>query len=325
MLAFYERVKSAYRSHQHQTISRSVVKLAETERMRLKNEMSNNTYTLPTLLDVIKTAETYTCFDAPTIQLRVLGVMTSMDHMTCMKVCQRVSCIQSIYPTSPSRLVVWLFLTPAKRYMPSQGSIQPIHINGGYTYVRGNEIFVLRREEFPKVILHEVIHHTKLHFPTWDSTSIKELYQYFNISQAECSATMHTCSTRLEPNEAVVETWAEMFHMAFISIELGIPFKKVRDMELDHAFEQSKKLIRHQMHVMPNMKWSEGSHSYAYIIFRTILLLTFDKWHAKPDTRMITRLIVDTANTQEYQSRFTKKANISSNPTSLRMTWFGDL
>ena len=33
------------------------------------------------------------------------------------------------------------------------------NINSGFTYVNRNDIYIFRKEEFPKVILHELIHH----------------------------------------------------------------------------------------------------------------------------------------------------------------------
>lgn len=315
---FYDRVKNTYASLHHVTMSSSL--LSAQERSRLHHEMVSNTYVLPTLSDMIATATSYTCFDAPTIQLRVVGNITPLDVRTCIKVCRRVTCIQALYPTTPARLIVWLFLTTPKRYMPKSGPVEPIHINGGYTYIKGNEIYVLRREEFPKVILHEVIHHTSLHKHTWDPSSLKALYRSFDISEDACGVHMHTCSTRLEPNEAVVEAWAEMFHMAFLSIEYGIPFDAIYKTEMEHAFQQSRKLLRYQHKAMP--KWREGSHAYAYIVIRTILLYTFEQWHTL-HSRDTTRVILETFHNPRYREHI-RTAKITDR-TSLRMTWFGDM
>lgn len=293
--------------------------LTAAQKHRLENELQND-YMLPEVLALVKSASHFSLFKTKGIELRVIGHMSNLDKTLCQKVCRRVARLQRIFPTDPKDLTVWLFLTDAKRVLPESGHVHPRHINGGYTYLKGNEIFVLRREEFPKVVLHEVLHHTKVHISEWDPTALQKLYDTFNISADKCSSRMDTCSTRLEPNEAVVETWAEIMHLKFITEEYGVPFDSLYQRELEHAFQQSKKLLKHQERESPD--WKEGTHSYSYIVLRTLLLLTFFEWSKRSySTEALSDHLIRTFNTARVQ-QLIAKAKIKDN--SLRMTLFGD-
>lgn len=318
----YWRVQQCFKEYRNLAIPFAKVALPDSKHARLSAELAGNPYTLPTLTETVQKAKSYTCFEGPTVQLRVIGKLTTMDERTCIKVCRRVCCIQKLFSTTPSKLIIWLFVTSPKRRMPTNGApIQPVNINGGYTYLHGNEIFVLRREEFPKVILHEVIHHTKLHIPSWDPTSLKTLYQHFHINQERCSADMHTCQTSLEPNEAVVETYAEVLHMMFLSLEYQVPLLPLYKQELRHALEQCKRILQYQFLHMP--LWNEGTHAYAYIVYRTILLLTFDTWQGSYKSDSITQVILETFESERFKTLI-RQAKIRDHK-SLRMTLFGDM
>ena len=55
-------------------------------------------------------------------------------------------------------LILHLILSPAlKRF--EDGDLTGKNVNSGFTFVNRNDIYIFRKEEFPKVILHELIHH----------------------------------------------------------------------------------------------------------------------------------------------------------------------
>lgn len=290
-------------------------------RQRMHHELSQNPYILGGIRQLIDNTLSYITFASKNIELRVIGDVTTMDTVTCRKLCKRVSCIQSMYPTNPSKLIVWIFLNDEKRVMPEQGEVvKQKHINGGYTYLNGNEIFVLRREEYPKVVLHETLHHTSHHMHQWDSSDLKRLYNAFHISYDQCAHSMHSCNTDLAPNEAIIECWAEMFHIAFLSIEYNLPFKKLYETELSFAFAQACKVLQYQRRHHP--VWKETTHAYSYMVLRTMLLYTFASWYRNRQTSgSLTTLMIATFNNPHVQEKLR-----GSSPTSktLRMTLFGD-
>lgn len=157
---------------------------------------------------------------------------------------------------------IFIMFTPFKRYICKNKPIDSININGGFTSLQDNNIFILRKEEYKKVILHEMLHHVKdVHNENWSSKCIKELKTAFNISP----------TTRLIPNEAVVELWATIYYVLFLSFEYKTDFKSLLNIELNFSMYQSSKLLKKQN----NKPWFEYTNAYCYIVFKTILLKAY--------------------------------------------------
>jgi hypothetical protein len=178
-------------------------------------------------------------------------------------------------------LVVNVVPSPAKRTFPPPGApIGPEHINGGFTYVQSAappgaaapaEIYVLRREEFPKVVLHEILHHSRVHADdaAW-APHRRALYAHFNVSERGCSAA--ACETDIRPNEAIVETWATVQQCAALSRELGVPLAPLLAAERDHALAVAARCERHRLTLAAGGEWQERTHAFSYIQLRAIIL-----------------------------------------------------
>jgi hypothetical protein len=159
---------------------------------------------------------------------------------------------------------IYIVYSPFKRYIQSKGPVDTIHINGGFTSHNDNDIFIIRCEEYTKVILHEMLHHVKkIHNDNWSLSNILKLKNTFNIDS----------KTTLIPNEAVVELWATISYLSFLSKEYNISFKTLLKIELQYSLYQSKKLLKKQN----NKPWFEYSNAYCYIIFKTILFDAYIK------------------------------------------------
>lgn len=319
MDALVAKVAKAYQKPQ----TTHTTERLEPYRAKLQEEILGSDYVIPEVAELLASAM-FDSYRTPTMELRVIGCRSPRDHWLCRRVCRRAATVQALFPTTPAALTVWVVLSNAKRAMPPHGGpIKPNHINGGYTYLRGSEIYVLRREEFPKVILHEVIHHTQHHTAHWTYDSLRKLYEAFQISQEQCAATsMETCSTVLEPNEAVVETWAEVLHMIFVSLDYELPLAPMYEAELRHAFSKTKKILAHQSAHQPI--WRESTHAYSYIVVRTLLLCTFTSWAFSPtDPQVLTNHILKTWANPQIQA-WIAAAPVDRSP-SLRMTLLGDV
>ena len=159
---------------------------------------------------------------------------------------------------------IYIAFTRYKRYICKTKPIDSVNINGGFTNTSLNDIFILRKEEYTKVIIHEMLHHAKeIHNDNWPQIYKKELKKEFNISHL----------TKLEPNEAVVELWATIYYILFLSFEYNVDFKTLLNVELQYSMSQSNKLLKKQ-NAEP---WIEYTNSYCYIIFKTILLIAYMK------------------------------------------------
>ena len=91
---------------------------------------------------------------------------------------------------------IYLLLTPLKKlyndniYHPLNAS----NINTGFTYINSNSIYLIRVEELPKVLLHELIHHNKLIHNQFKISNINKLKECFKIDKR----------IDLDPNEAII-------------------------------------------------------------------------------------------------------------------------
>lgn len=162
---------------------------------------------------------------------------------------------------------IHLVLAPHKRLFPAMKKLINVeNINGGFTSVTGNDIYVFREEEFPKVILHELLHHSPVHSEEWTKYQTDKLKLAFKISPV----------MRLVPNEAVVEVFATIIHCIFVSIVYKQPLEKIINTEIHHSMLQSNKFLAKQRQ-LPSALWNEYTNSFCYIVFKTIMLINFSK------------------------------------------------
>lgn len=182
---------------------------------------------------------------------------------------------------------IYILFSPYKRHI-RKGYITPYNINGGFTNTNNNDIFIIRREDYTKVIIHELMHHHKLlNMNNWDSNILNELKRSFNIAD----------KTILLPNEAIIELFAVILHTMFLSFEYNIDYYKLLDKEKEFAIIQYSKLLKKQN----NNEWYESTNAYCYIVFKTILLCNIDiflKYFTIPyDTKYIKDFLLKYKNT----------------------------
>lgn len=199
----------------------------------------------------------------------------------------------------------YIVLYPEKRFLPLKNEIMNCkNINGGFTFLKSDKIFIFREEELSKTILHEILHHCNaIHIDEYNQMNIRRLKECFNISN----------QTKLLPNEAVVEFFTTIFHSMFVSYETQIPYQIILNLEKQHSIKQSNKI----KHLQGTDEWYEKTNAYCYIIFKTILLLNNEKFLSKYelDDEFITSFIIEN-NKIPY-------TNVNKTDKSLRMTLFG--
>jgi len=194
--------------------------------------------------------------------------LTKQMKIQLFKNVYRVYLISKIYDISKNGNYIfncYIIMNPQKRYMPSKKDelIDVININGGYTYTDNNNIYIIRKEDYNKVILHELLHHNIfIHNMDWNEVNIKRLKEHFN---------MHD-NMVLIPNEAIVETYACVLNTIFHSIETGTSLKENLKKDQEHSINLAKKILDKQ----DGKKWIEKTHSYCYIVFKTILYVYFN-------------------------------------------------
>ena len=189
------------------------------------------------------------------------------------KVVRRILTLRSIYRIKDP-LTIWLIPLSLKRCFPQKGEkISAKHINGGYTYLHGSTIYVYRYEEFPKVMLHEVLHHTKLQ-TVWSSKQQLRLYQILGIDQTNCQI---QCQTSLQPSEAIIEAWAMYYQCMFLAYEKKQSFQNLYQQELDWSLYQTRRLLKYHKTYFKK-GWKEDTHAYSYIFLKTCLWYHWDSF-----------------------------------------------
>lgn len=188
----------------------------------------------------------------------------------------RVCLISAIYGISKP-FNFYIIMNPLKRYMPSKKDdvIDAVNMNGGYTYINKNNIYIIRKEDYAKVMLHELLHHnTSMNYEDWDASNIRRLKEHFKIYE----------EMLLLPNEAIIETYACILNTIFYSIETPFGVETAtnslsenlkRDQE--HSLCLAKRIIDKQ-DGRDGGVWNEKTHSFCYIVFKTILYVYFNQF-----------------------------------------------
>ena len=199
--------------------------------------------------------------------------ITKKEKMQVFKNLYRVYLISKLYNISKWGNYIfnyYIIMNPLKRCLPSKKNdqIDVKHVNGGFTYISKNNIYIIRKEDYEKVIIHELLHHNILiHKEEWLELNIKRLREHFNIHQ----------KMLLIPNEAIIETYACVLNTIFYSIETGTSLKNNLKKDQEHSIQLAKKILEKQ----GVEKWNEKTHSYCYIVFKTILYVYFNNFLKK--------------------------------------------
>jgi hypothetical protein len=158
---------------------------------------------------------------------------------------------------------LYIWLSDLKKHKPTENShvhnrqvskktFRSQHINSGATVHnlldKSVELFIWRKEEIEKVLLHEMIHTLKLDFMGYPEELKRDIIDKFNIPSA----------IELRLGEAYVETWAVILNTIFVSFtknrKLSIKtqcdisskkFFKLFAMEIYFTLFQSSKILRH--------------------------------------------------------------------------------
>lgn len=166
----------------------------------------------------------------------------------------------------PKHFNYFIIMYPGKRSLPKKNNIvEAVNINGGFTYINGNDIYIVRYQDYEKVILHELLHHnTIMHYDGWKPHNLQILKKLSNISDNQI----------LIPNEAIIETFACILNTIFYSLETRKSFKQLLKKDKEHSLKLAKSVLDHQ----GSNKWFEKTNCYCYIVYKTILYVYFNEF-----------------------------------------------
>lgn len=212
-------------------------------------------------------------------------------------------------------MTIHLIPSPAKKILKDDQIMTSENINSGFTYINKNDIYIFRKEEFPKVILHELIHHDlNIHQNNFSEDNKKKLKKHFNISH----------KTTLILNETIIELWATIFQLAFVSIDYNLEFKKLYYMEVLYSLYKCHQIFK----IQNKNEWNDKCNIFGYIIFKTILLVYLNEfikiymYPMKYDETLLTNFLIKHSKIPDIQ----ENPKFSSRPdNSLCFMLFSDL
>lgn len=197
-----------------------------------------------------------------------------------------------------------------KRYWPLEGDyVKEENINGGFTYKTGNDVFIFREEEFPKVMLHEALHHSVIDVPML-LDGVEQLFRStFNLSP----------NMILLVNEGIVEAFATLYNAQFVAADNNISWHAIWSVEYNWIKKQALEVLRR----MRSSEWYETTNSFSYMVIRWLCCLQ------QGDIASLEELI----NARKpllgfFERQIAKMESHSVSPlppaSSMRLTMFGD-
>lgn len=214
-------------------------------------------------------------------------------------------------------MTIHLIPSPAKKILRDDGIMTPENVNSGFTYYNKNDIYIFRKEEFPKVILHELIHHDlKIHQDEFKKENEKKIKTHFNIAD----------NTLLILNEAIIELWATIYQLAFVSIDYNVEFRKLYNMEIIYSLYKCHQIFK----IQKGDKWKDICNIYSYIIFKTILMINLNEfikiymYPIKYDDTILTNFLIKHSKIPNIKRNPEFTSNIKRPDNSLCFMLFSD-
>ena len=228
--------------------------LTETIKQQLIHELKDKSFTQNALLKLLNTPN-YIELNRFNLTFSWIPIKECSIEKINRLVNRLISLIQTYKITYP--IHIWFLPLKIKRLFPKKNEpISEQHINGGYTYLSNHTIYVYRLEECSKVMIHELLHNTYLQ-TQWSLKDLKPFYTLLQLSE----------NFTLLPAEAIVEFWALYHQLKFIEKEMGIPFERLYQDELEWSLSQTKRLLNYRKKYFP--KWMEETNALSYIYFKS--------------------------------------------------------
>lgn len=176
-------------------------------------------------------------------------------------------------------ITIQIYLTPYLKIDPQHSHIilDKNEVNTGYSSVGCNtktNLVIYRKEEWAKVLIHELFHNLNLDFALLEIPHINKMLQkHFNLT------------IEFNVNESYAEIWGRLF-LIFIksyynslnSNEFAINFKKIMVREICFSLEQTIKI---QNRIKNVNQYKENTNAFVYYILTSGLMhnyANFIKW-----------------------------------------------
>ena len=253
----------------------------------------NGNFNIPEVISYIKQINSLKIIKYKNITFKIYyNTKDDLDFKLIKKVMKR-----GAFLLKKKQMTIHLIPSLAKKILKDDGIMTSENINSGFTYVNRNDIYIFRKEEFPKVVLHELIHHDlNIHRDEFNEKNKKLLQEHFNICD----------ETTLILNECIIELWATIFQLAFVSIDYNLEFRKIFNIEVMYSLYKCHQILK----IQKGDKWKDRCNIFSYIIFKTILLVNLNEYI---NIYMYPNKYDDTSLT-DFLIKHSKLPNIQKNP-----------
>jgi len=286
----------------------------------IKKELKSHftgSYNIPEIISYINEITEIYIYKYENIEIRVY-YRSGIDEINIPKIQKVIKRAFKVVDNYKNKLFkIHLIYSPAKKEFEFKEMITARNVNSGFTYPNGNDIYIFRKEEYPKVIIHELLHHNKdLHNDTFNNSNKEALMKHFDITK----------DTILILNETLIELHALLLHLTYISQEYKMDLKKLFKKELDYSIYKSSQILKLKK---KNKKWCDKCNIYSYIIFKTIIMINlkeFFKSFTYPyNDTMVTNFIIDNSKSLFDLCKKNKKKKFQRPDNSLCFMLSSDL
>ena len=133
----------------------------------------------------------------------------------------------NLFHYNNTKINIFSFLSDRKKKFPKDNFYTPYHVNTAYSIAK-TEIVMFRKEEYEKVLIHELIHFYKLDIYE-RQPQLRKLFPKFNFT--------------FNPNEAYTDFFAILLHILYVNHMTNISLKKLIKIELGFINHQAKKIL----------------------------------------------------------------------------------
>jgi hypothetical protein len=272
-----------------------------------------NNFNIPEVISYINNINSLKIIKYKNLTFKIyFNIKDVLDFNLIKKVMKR-----GVFILKKKQMTIHLIPSSAKKILKEDGIMTSENINSGFTYVNRNDIYIFRKEEFPKVVLHELIHHDlNIHQDNFSERNKKLLKEHFNICE----------ETTLILNEAIIELWATIFQLAFVSIDYNLEFRRLFKMEVIYSLYKCNQILK----IQKEDKWKDRCNIYSYIIFKTILLVNLNEYikiymyPKKYDETLLTEFLIKHSKLPQIQKNPEYSSKIKRPDNSLCFMLFSD-
>lgn len=180
---------------------------------------------------------------------------------------------------------ITIYDTALTKHLPRTAgeAIGARHVNSGATFTystQPSQVVIWRREEMTKVLAHEVVHSLQLDAPRISKKLEHKFFDIFRIS----------ANRPLLPNEAYVESVANILNCFYISLATGASLQRSLDVErrfavystarvlAHYGFDDPSQLLRSVPTATPDIQ--QDTSVFSYYVLRAALLFNVDAFIA---------------------------------------------